>query len=86
MVREFKNKTGDQMNKIKTQIMKKVITDNSGLPLGWMKTTQRIGSIVEVVDSADYAYTGIVAEPLSESDRCFEGVGNSGYPENNELK
>jgi len=66
--------------------MKKVITDTRGLPLGWMETTERIGSIVEVVDSANYAKTGIVAEPLSKSDRCFEGVGNSGYPENNELK
>lgn len=66
--------------------MKKVIADNLNLPLGWMKTTRKAGTTVEVVDSANYSHTGTVAEPLHNSERCFEGVNNSGYPENNELK
>ena len=65
--------------------MKKVIEDNLGFPLGWMETKEKKGTTVEVVDSGNFAHTGIVAESLAISDRCFEGISTSGYPENNKL-
>ena len=66
--------------------MKKVIQDSRGVPLGWMRTSQRRGSVVEVIDCAGFSYTGYVAEPLYCSERISEGVSDTGNPEDNELK
>ena len=66
--------------------MKKVIEGNTGFPLGWTETSEKKGTAVEVVDSKNYHHVGVVAERLSDSTRCFEGVSSSGYPENNELQ
>jgi hypothetical protein len=58
---------------IKEAKMKKVIVDNLGYVLGWMETTKKRGTCVEVADTAKFAHTGYVAEPLWRSDRCWEG-------------
>ena len=66
--------------------MKKVIEDNTGFPFGWMETSEKKGTTIEVVDSKNYHHVGVVAERLSDSTRCFEGVSSSGLPEDNELQ
>ena len=48
--------------------MKKVIRDDMNLPLGYAELSTKRGVVVELVDTAGYAKTGIVAETLQSLD------------------